>query len=943
MACNCSEYHNDTLVFNEVVSELFWCFHVYQGEPLMRLDTVVIVAVIIIGNIQICSAETPVGADAANTRFAGSTVSMGGREYNYLALYDHIGPSGVPLGGIGVGCIDLTPEGRFMRTGINNWFTDNVTQFRLQHEDIENGFFVAVWEKDQNNKVVSKRLTRDKSLYCGMQGYAHTTYRGLFPTARIAFDDEGWPQLNSRVSLYCYSGLVPHNVKDSSLPCFWVEVTLANPQGSPEEVSVALSWADIIGRGLREPADMSKVTEDVFAYDGTQLPERPGVPTGAKVYQSAQWKGVMQFAKASLVPIKMSYQNYNTHIAILAESQDGAEISMIPAYSLANGEAEWKQFSQTGEFSGSDETELSGVNSSPRASAIAIKASIKSGQRRTFRFMVVWYAPFMEPDRVKGNPRSYFGAGDYGRWYHNYFNNIDSLISYAAAERNRIYAETLECQNLILQSNLPDWLKFKLINSAYTLYTNTILNKAGEFTVMEGGMGGLAGTMDVRMIVHPLYQKFFPQVDRTEMEMFSASQESNGAITHFLGHYLFGMATTKTPGPTTKDVNFDGTCAYIMQIVKDYEHTGDIEYVRSHAENIRKALAWMKTRIVDSREIPNGRATYDDYPHPAVFAYNASVYLMGLKAGIRAGEILADKQMVEECGAQYSQTLKGYLSLWNGKFFAYGCEKDSSQLINDRFHQGQIAGQFLSRFCNWGDILPMQMTEAALVSHFKLVLSQVPDYYANKVWDLEMNRGVDAVGSQCWPFQLEAFTAMNAIQAGYVEDGLDIMRHIQLVHLRNGWTWSQNLWNPAELTRMDGPVTWMILDVLAGAGLNVSEQRLTLGPVLIPGEDRLTIPLFYPGFWAMLDYRPQDNKASLRIIKVYGKEEIRITKLTGQPTGYSTDKAKTVTIPAFAVKEGAVFDLSGYIDLIGPAKTKRAVLPRAGQVEYISVQPNLAK
>jgi non-lysosomal glucosylceramidase len=39
---------------------------------------------------------------------------------NYLALHDAAGPSGVPLVGIGVGAIDLAPDGHFTRFAINN-------------------------------------------------------------------------------------------------------------------------------------------------------------------------------------------------------------------------------------------------------------------------------------------------------------------------------------------------------------------------------------------------------------------------------------------------------------------------------------------------------------------------------------------------------------------------------------------------------------------------------------------------------------------------------------------------------------------------------------------------------------------------------------------------------------------------------------------------------
>lgn len=46
---------------------------------------------------------------------------------------------------------------------------------------------------------------------------------------------------------------------------------------------------------------------------------------------------------------------------------------------------------------------------------------------------------------------------------------------------------------------------------------------------------------------------------------------------------------------------------------------------------------------------------------------------------------------------------------------------------------------------------------------------------------------------------------------------MDLLKHIQLVHLRQSWIWTQNLWNPSDITYMTAPVTWFSLDVLAGA------------------------------------------------------------------------------------------------------------------------------
>lgn len=201
-----------------------------------------------------------------------------------------------------------------------------------------------------------------------------------------------------------------------------------------------------------------------------------------------------------------------------------------------------------------------------------------------------------------------------------------------------------------------------------------------------------------------------------------------------------------------------------------------------------------------------GGATYDDYPHPPIFSYTASMYLATMKAAERIARAVGDVAWEAVCRSQYAVTRRGYFKyLWNGRFFDEGCDIGGGHPTANQFHQGQLAGQFLSRYNGWGDIIPVAVQRSVFVTQFKYILSKVPYDYADKLWDMRMMCGLDAPGSQCWPFQLEAFTALPAIQDGYVADGLSVMKNIQLVNLSHGWTWSQNLWNPGERTRARHP------------------------------------------------------------------------------------------------------------------------------------------
>lgn len=290
--------------------------------------------------------------------------------------------------------------------------------------------------------------------------------------------------------------------------------------------------------------------------------------------------------------------------------------------------------------------------------------------------MLAWYYPELKVDRRSDPPEFYWAGGsDYGRYFHNFFSGLSSLVRYGACERERLCAQTVEWQRPVLESTLPDWYKFKLINSGYVIYTNMILNKKGDVTVNEGGMGGLAGTMDQRISSHPFYQKFFTQLDRSEMMIFADAQQTRGNITHFIGHYYFGMGTVGGRIPTEEGWMIDNTGGWIIQLAKDYEQTGDMEYLRRYAGRVYNGMEFLRSLMPEGLEIPIGGTTYDDFHHPPVYSYGATIYLATLKAARVVAAAMGDEVRVKTYEEQYARTQKELIRmLWNGRFFAYGCE-----------------------------------------------------------------------------------------------------------------------------------------------------------------------------------------------------------------------------------------------------------------------------
>lgn len=844
------------------------------------------------------------GQNEANVRFAHgneAAVVSSSDDYDYLHLKDHPSASGVPLGGIGVGNVEFSPSGSFVRIGLNNI-----------HMPIRNseGSFFALWTKASGRAV---RLVRDDNESFGMKGVRHTSFTGLFPTAELQLE-KPLPDVN--VTINAFSSLVPHNVKDSSIPLVFFDITIEALEDT--YASVAFAWEDFIGKGIREPKSIAGMDGQLFSgntnrlCNGEQWPMRPRQNTFASFIESDLYSGVIQRVCEPFRPARANFQNYVSEVALLALSQEGIRCGSILSYDLKDSRQAWDSFCKTGKFSGHNSgTAALSSSKFDCGSAVSQSVRLKKGETRTLRFVLAWYFPEMLIDKENDSPEyCWKGGSDYGRQFHKWASSVEDIVEYGLDNRARLQEGTLSWQRPVLESTMPDWYKFKLINSAYVIYTNMILNKKGDVTVNEGGMGGLAGTMDQRLCAHPFYQKFFTELDRSEMNIFGDAQQLDGSILHFIGHYYYGMGTVGGRVPTEGGWMVDNTEGWIIQVVKDYEQSGDFKYLKNNAPRIWRGMAFLAGLKPEGLQIPVGPTTYDDYIHPPVYSYGASMYLCALNAAARAACYLGDMEREAAYRAEVELVRKDFIRLlWNGKFFAYGCEKDGSGRRDDIMFTGQIGGQFMSRYCGWGDILPLGMVKSSLVSQYTTSLSGTPDYYANKVWYIPEARGIDNPGSQCWPFYLESYTAYAGFQAGYVKEALDIIKHIQLVHLRRGLTWSFNLWNPGDITYMTAPVVWFSTDVLTGAGLNVHERELRLAPVLA-GSDRVVLPLFYPRFWGRVVIEPESRRIVFEITKTYGKDPVVISRIRSEKPGMPTSDAEIIPIPETELREGTVLDLS---------------------------------
>jgi uncharacterized protein (DUF608 family) len=363
----------------------------------------------------------------------------------------------------------------------------------------------------------------------------------------------------------------------------------------------------------------------------------------------------------------------------------------------------------------------------------------------------------------------------------------------------------------------------------------------------------------------------FPELDRTELEIYARCAPPDGRITHFNGnlHHAVGDARVLYGITDWPDLS----CSFILQALKLYRWTGDREFLQRVRPAIYAALDWLKRADTDGDGIPEGGSTYDYENLPkGLFVYNASCVLAALRAGVEICRIFGENRGYEEWFKK-SQTAM-IEKLWNGKFFIKWRKGDRS---NPNSFIAQMAGDWFCRLAGLEPILPDEMIRSSIRQTLDRHLH--PFY---PVPPMEVTLDGKVAVKDTFILQHEPYLGCEAIYLGWIDEGLEVIRR----NFEVGWTINKSPWNQGLnitspegrpnglITYMTNPTTWHVLPALAGATIDVAAGSLRLKP-----STELHLPLFFSTFWAWLDHVP-GRSTELRALKVFSPT--KLTSINGE-------------------------------------------------------------
>jgi non-lysosomal glucosylceramidase len=638
---------------------------------------------------------------------------------------------GAPVGGFGAGTFSRTYRGDFsrwhMKTGAHKYQMIPANEFAMfqQVEGASQGTAqVLAATHPEHGELKSWKW--DYPVGAG-------DYYALYPKSWYDYRSEQFP---AHVVLEQFSPVLPNNYRETSYPTAVYRWHADNPTNQTVTVSVLLSWCNMLGwnrdfsgnfYGAMSEGDHNKFMSEPLE-DGTMkgiLFDRNRF--GATVRD--QWDGQMVIASVE---------------------SPGTEITYHTTFSPSGaGDEVWGPFSKDGRLSNDVRPWIS--SGEPLAGAIAVRFTLKPGEKRTIPMVIAWDLPIME-----------FGSGR--KWYRHYtdFYGTSGTNGWKIAADGLKNAEKWSDEidawqaPYVNDDSKPLWYRSALFNEMYIVADGGSFwgrpvgsdpKTPHTFDFMECFDYPYYATLDVRFYGSMPLVKWWPDLDKQVLRQFADTvpkQDSGTYIWDWKSQQekkpMFRMRKTKGAVPhdlgvpaedpfmqvnqfSWQDTNGwkDLNTKYVLMVYRDYIFTGhkDTQFLRYNWPAIQEALEYLRKYDHNGDGLPENDGypdqTYDEWVVRGESAYCGSLWLAALRAAEEIAHVLKDESAATKYHDLFIKSQTSFISkLWNGEYFSY----DTGSEYKSNIQSEQLAGQWYATMTGLGDLVPPDMQKKSLKKVF---------------------------------------------------------------------------------------------------------------------------------------------------------------------------------------------------------------------------------
>ena len=671
------------------------------------------------------------------------------------------GPNhGMPLGGLGAGCIGRAPDGAF-----NLWHLDGGEHWFGVLPDCQFALFEANGQESRAHALATAP-TRDDSRPEAAEPEVDPaaaplpawqwlppgsgTYSARFPLSCTQHAGV----FQAAVRCEAFSPILPGDYQRSSYPVAVLVWTLHNPTAAPLTLSLLTSWRNTCGWFTN--TDSAAAVH--FRDDGS--PEHNYVPAigrtdGQRNRLIAQpgMKGiVLEGAERPAGPPGEGEGQWC--LAVPEEEAFGGlpvEIFRCGRWNpWGSGEEIWTPFARDGSLPESDNDRRSG-RQDPASAALAVRCRLEPGQSLEIPVVLAWDLPVTAFATGCQAPRRYtdfFGAtGDQA-----------AAIAAEALRDWRDWRAQIEAWQapVVEREDLPEALRMALCNELYDLASGGTLWTAatpedplGRFGVLECLDYAWYESLDVRLYGSLALLQLWPELDKAVLRSFARAIPAADATPRPIGWYFTQgkgrvEAPRKVAGATPHDLGapnerpFDATnytayqdcnlwkdlaSDFVLQVWRTFRlaPTGeDLTFLAQCWPAAVQALRYLKGFDANQDGLPdNGGApdqTFDDWPLKGVSAYCGALWIAALEAALAMGQRLQLElgldttteqrdfgQWLEQSRANFDRLL------WNGEYYAIDAESGTPVVMAD-----QLCGDFYARLLGLPPVVADERAHSSL-------------------------------------------------------------------------------------------------------------------------------------------------------------------------------------------------------------------------------------
>ncbi|MBI5091537.1 MAG: hypothetical protein HZB26_03735 [Candidatus Hydrogenedentes bacterium] len=770
-------------------------------------------------------------------------------------------PSGVPMGGVGAGCIEMGRDGRFRNITINN---NRSTADRIA---VAPGSFLAV-RAGVKGKVFTRILQPESSAAFGQAGIIPSytpseqlSWRGLYPCSHYHLDD---PKFPLDVSWSAMAPIIPYDTEASSLPALFIAFFITNPGETAVDVSALVNWENLCGcardhfperRGPVLPVVLKR--EDEAEQEEAEAAEGPPRPAGLEFGFHGELR-----------------DNAEGNYCLVAKQQQGVDVSLLAWDERSPDELIhfWEEFHDQGRL----RNHLS-RNETSHSGAVCCSLTLEPKTSRRLIYVLTWYCPRFVVEGV-----------DLGNGYTNRFRGAVQAAE-TCLKYHKYFLNSVEAwQKRIFSSSLPRWFCKMLVNNNCVFSTNTLYTKDERFAMFESPSEPLTGSLDRLLYSSLATLLFFPDFAHRELLQFAIAKDpaAPGRIYRSLGALC---AHKPQHGPRDQmDIN----PVFILLAYRNYATTGNLVILRNTWPRIKEAFGYVLAQDSDGDGLPEQSGcsnTFDGWAVYGVDSYTSSLWLAALRAYAKLATALGHKDETKRANTVLAKAVDAFEErLWNADGGAYRLfhEKPAHgaglAAASETCCSAQLAGQWFADFLCLGHLLPDEHLDSAIRAMSKLLEKPggvahglLPDGAA-PVNPPSAEENLDP--DRTWPALYVAYYSSLMIYHGKVDRGLhNVQKVYQNIHVTRSipynqpFAWDIKTNSPSSHgmeRHMAATSIWYAFYAVQGFHMNLPEQTLWIRPNLPKNVDRLSTPLFTPSCFGWLTYKEERAKGYMQTVEL---------------------------------------------------------------------------